>query len=220
MAKNKTTRKSFQSYLILTSLKSFDKELNSLLTSLGIQSKNDLDTKLIEPQKNSISIAQIREINKDIYQKPVILPLKVIIIKQADLLTPEAQNALLKIYEEPPTHAIIILLATDTRHLLQTLLSRAVIIKNPNDEAREKVSSFLETSPIESLRELEGIQNPKEWLNEQITATYSLLVARIKAGKDTKSILQTLVLCSKAKIALDANVNPKFTLANLILNST
>ena len=51
---------------------------------------------------------------------------KVYIIPDAQLMTQQAQNALLKTLEEPPSYVIILLLASDDRMLLDTIRSRAV----------------------------------------------------------------------------------------------
>lgn len=49
---------------------------------------------------------------------------RVVIIEQADLLGKDAQNALLKTLEEPPTDTLILLTAAQTSHLLPTIMSR------------------------------------------------------------------------------------------------
>ena len=51
---------------------------------------------------------------------------KVVIIDEADTLTTQAQNALLKTLEEPAGRALIFLLAEDRSRLLRTILSRSV----------------------------------------------------------------------------------------------
>lgn len=67
----------------------------------------------IEPEGNSIKIEQIRELQKKIQEKPIISEKKVYIIDQADLMTKEAQNCLLKTLEEPPEFVTIILVGTN-----------------------------------------------------------------------------------------------------------
>ena len=70
---------------------------------------NHPDFLCVEPDGNSIKIEQIRELQKRIQEKPIISNKKVYIIDNADLMTKEAQNCLLKTLEEPPEFAIIIL---------------------------------------------------------------------------------------------------------------
>lgn len=61
---------------------------------------------LISPDGNNIKIEQIRDIQKRIQEKPIISEKKVYIIDNADLMTTEAQNCLLKTLEEPPEFAV------------------------------------------------------------------------------------------------------------------
>jgi DNA polymerase III delta prime subunit len=74
--------------------------------------------------KNSISIDEIRRIKEFLSQKPFTSPRRIAIIENADCMTTEAQNALLKISEEPPPGALIIMLARREENFLPTILSR------------------------------------------------------------------------------------------------
>ena len=64
--------------------------------------------------------------------KPYSNRYKIYIIPEADLLTVQAQNALLKTIEEPPEYAIIFLLTENTDSLLPTIRSRCVMLKLRN----------------------------------------------------------------------------------------
>ena len=79
---------------------------------------------------NSISVDDIREqVNNTIMIKPYQGPYKVYIIDHADLMTPQAQNALLKTIEEPPQYAVIMLLTENAEALLPTINSRCVMLR-------------------------------------------------------------------------------------------
>lgn len=82
----------------------------------------------IYPDGNSIKISQIRKLQTDIIVKPH-KQYKIYIINQAESMTIEAQNALLKTLEEPPEYAIIILITSNKESLLDTIKSRCEIIK-------------------------------------------------------------------------------------------
>ncbi len=82
----------------------------------------------IHPDGNSIKISQIRKLQTDIIVKPH-KQYKIYIINQAESMTIEAQNALLKTLEEPPEYAIIILITSNKESLLDTIKSRCEIIK-------------------------------------------------------------------------------------------
>jgi len=90
---------------------------------------------------NSIGVEDIREqLNGDISIKPYSGEKKIYIIKEAELLTVQAQNALLKTLEEPPKYAIIILLTTNVQTILATIISRCVVLhmKPVSDEEVKK----------------------------------------------------------------------------------
>lgn len=79
---------------------------------------------------NSISVDDIREqVNNTIMIKPYQGPYKVYVIDHADIMTPQAQNALLKTIEEPPQYAVIMLLTENAEMLLPTIASRCVMLK-------------------------------------------------------------------------------------------
>jgi DNA polymerase III subunit delta' len=81
----------------------------------------------------SISVDEIREqINNDIVIKPYSSKHKVYIIPDAELMTPQAQNALLKTLEEPPEYGIILLLTENEQALLPTIRSRCIVLKLRN----------------------------------------------------------------------------------------
>ena len=82
----------------------------------------------ITPDGNSIKIAQIRKLQSDILVKPY-KSYKIYVIDEAQKMTVEAQNALLKTLEEPPKYAIIILITDNKESLLDTIKSRCEIIK-------------------------------------------------------------------------------------------
>lgn len=82
---------------------------------------------------NTISVDDIREqINNTVQIKPYQSPYKIYIMDQADLMTVQAQNALLKTIEEPPEYAIFMLLTENADILLPTINSRCVMLKLRN----------------------------------------------------------------------------------------
>lgn len=91
----------------------------------------------------SIGVDDIRgQINGDIAIKPYSSPRKIYIINEAEKMTVQAQNALLKTLEEPPAYAVILLLTTNINAFLPTILSRCVVL-NMKPVADEKVKRYL-----------------------------------------------------------------------------
>lgn len=86
--------------------------------------------KVTHEKPNSISVDDIREqVNNTVMIKPYQGPYKVYIIDHAELMTPQAQNALLKTIEEPPQYVVIMLLTENAEVLLPTITSRCVMLK-------------------------------------------------------------------------------------------
>lgn len=78
----------------------------------------------------SIGVDDIREqINDTIMIRPYSSYYKIYIVDEAEKMTVQAQNALLKTIEEPPAYAVIILLTTNQDAFLPTILSRCVQLK-------------------------------------------------------------------------------------------
>ena len=98
------------------------------------ESGNHPDIIRVQHEKpNTISVEDIRtQVNNDILIKPYQGPYKIYIISEADLMTPQAQNALLKTIEEPPEYAVIFLLTENAEALLPTITSRCVMLKLRN----------------------------------------------------------------------------------------
>ena len=90
--------------------------------------KNHPDIIMVSHEKpGTISIDEIREqVINDVAIKPYCSPYKIYIIADAEMMTIQAQNALLKTIEEPPEYAVIMLLTSNADSLLPTIQSRCV----------------------------------------------------------------------------------------------
>lgn len=75
----------------------------------------------------SFPVAKVREIIKDVYVLPNEADYKIYLLGNAQCMNNSAQNAFLKMLEEPPKYAIFILMVTNKALLLSTVLSRAVV---------------------------------------------------------------------------------------------
>ena len=90
--------------------------------------KNHPDIIMVRHEKPGvISIDEIREqVVQDVAIKPYCSKYKIYIIPDSNMMTPQAQNALLKTIEEPPEYAVILLLTSNLESLLPTIQSRCV----------------------------------------------------------------------------------------------
>lgn len=106
-----------------------DDACNKCVSCRTFDSGNNPDVRYVYPAKTkSVSVDDVREqISADVKIKPYSGKYKIYIIPKADMLTEQAQNALLKTLEEPPEYAVFMLLAENTEMFLPTVLSRCVV---------------------------------------------------------------------------------------------
>ncbi len=77
--------------------------------------------------KKTIGVEQVREtLIKESSIRPFTAKRKVFVVEDAEAMTVQAQNALLKVLEEPPDYAVFILLTESKEKLLDTVLSRTL----------------------------------------------------------------------------------------------
>lgn len=86
------------------------------------QKKNDAD-------RGALSVDEIRALRSDVSILPYSGEYKIYILKDAESMTVQAQNALLKVLEEPPSYAILFLLADGISGFLPTVLSRCITLR-------------------------------------------------------------------------------------------
>lgn len=97
---------------------------------LKVETGNHPDVIYVTHEKPGIiGVEDIRsQINQDISIKPYSGKKKIYIVDEAEKMNPQAQNAILKTFEEPPEYAVILLLVTNAEVLLPTIRSRAVTL--------------------------------------------------------------------------------------------
>ena len=133
--------KSFAQMILCTDKE--EKGCNRCKSCIEFHSNNHPDFLYIEPDGNSIKIDQIRYLQRKIQEKPIISNKKVYIINDANKMTQEAQNCLLKTLEEPPEYATIILIGNNENAFLNTIKSRCMIVNfKPID--KEKIKQYME----------------------------------------------------------------------------
>lgn len=107
---------------------------------------SDPDFKLISPniseEETKIYIEDARGLKNFLSLKPYFGPYKFVVINDADRLTAEASNALLKVLEEPPPSSLIILITSNPKFLLSTILSRCSPVKFIS-QTKEQILAFL-----------------------------------------------------------------------------
>jgi hypothetical protein len=192
----------------------------------------------IKQNAQSIGIEEIKIMQKKLFLKPIKSPTKAIILEDAHLLTTEAQNALLKVLEEPPDHTIIILSSDSKETLLPTIISRCQIIElkteqiSISEKEHNELLSILQNLPAmpigECLKNAETVSKDKtkatQWLEKSIILIREQIIelspSKSREDKDSiKKFTQIIRVFQKTHTLLKTtNVNPRFLLENTFLS--
>jgi DNA polymerase III gamma/tau subunit len=182
-------------------------------------SKFDVD---ITETEKALGIGDIRNIQKKIFLTPVSGDRKAVIVQAFYGATPDAQNAFLKLLEEPPQSAIIIVLVTSVDFLLPTILSRCTVINLDKQRklSQEQIIKNLAVLNNEirknALKLAQDNSKDKEtaliFLEDLIITAEENLEEDISLGKKMKMLQKTHTIIKTT------NVNPRFALENLFLN--
>ena len=102
------------------------------------------DIRLIgrEDGKATIGVDTVRFLREDVHVIPNDSEHKIYIIEEADLMTEQAQNAFLLTLEEPPAYAHFFLLCENAGLLLETIRSRAPVLRT-QPLTREEIADYL-----------------------------------------------------------------------------
>src|SRR3989344_2705485 len=234
-SKTKTVLPTMQSFLISSKdREEASKKADSLCSKNKID-KIDIDNINFE---KSVGIEDVRIIQKKIYLKPIKSEAKAIILKAYNGLTIEAQNALLKILEEPPNNTIILLLVETGSQVLPTILSRCKNITI--DDKREKFGELEEDQIAEILSSLSTCGAGKRlklaqdfgksreeaiiWLEKMIIILRKILLNKINSSVDPRgwSLKELIELINKLEegrlTVKNTNINQRFALENLFLS--
>ena len=157
-----------------------DKYCNNCKSCIEFDSNNNPDFSIISPDGTSIKIDQIRQMQKKILEAPIISKNKVYIIDDADLMTIEAQNCLLKTLEEPPEFVTIILIGSKENSFLSTIKSRCTIIKFQEIE-NNQIRNYLNSNY--------GINN----ISEEMIDIFAGSIGKAEALKDKQELFSNII---------------------------
>ncbi len=189
------------------------------------QNRTHPDVQWFVGDKKTGSI-KIEEVRNKLYQaslKPYEGKWKVFIVEEAENLTLESSNALLKTLEEPPGHCVFLLLVENKAHLLETIQSRAFEIRTapaPEKDPRENEKIRLLVAKgwdafFEGLRE----DSRPELVGDLETLLFYLRDSSVTAWRQSpersKKYLDAVRSVYETQEALDANANQKLALTHL-----
>ncbi len=202
-------------------------EVNKILDEHNIKLEKNpdvLNIKLAE-EKKSIGIGTVKDTIKALGQKPFSHKYKLLIIWDADLMTIEAQNTLLKVLEEPPAYATIILCAPTKTSVLPTILSRCKRVELRTKALETTASDSNElANPFElSLGERLSwaAETSKEDREVVVEILENFILTMEKSLKTRPTSQNAKVLAKLSEIRNDllkTNVNLKLALEYLVLS--
>jgi DNA polymerase-3 subunit delta' len=187
---------------------------------------------------DTIFIEQVREVVDFMHQTPSESAWRVVIIDPAEAMNTAAANALLKVLEEPPAQALLILVTHQAGKLLPTIRSRCrkITLRTPDEAACAKIFEQQEQSiPAESLHQLLALaqgsagkalhyhaqnalvvyQDILEVLaNPNPKAATGLATQAAKSGVDQWQVTQALFMQAMYRISLFAAAPAKFSALN------
>ncbi len=176
--------------------------------------------------KQGIKIEQIRELIYKLSLKPYSAPYKVAVIDNADEMTLEAANALLKSLEEPKSHTIIILITSNSNKLPKTIVSRVQKINFGLVKGRESKPSETDRFEIFSGKNLvERLILAAEVADLETIELKNLLqswLIRLTENLRTSpsmSVKQNIDQINYSLQSLEMNASAKLLMTNLMLNT-
>ncbi len=195
--------------------------------------KPDITEVSVSEDKKEISIEQIRDLRRYLSLSSHSSLYKVAIIEEADKMTQEASDALLKTLEEPRGSAILILISSTASALPETILSRCEEIKFHGGSLDKISSGFIEKEHIDILQRpindifkyLEKVSNENsealDILDSWLFWFRDLLIKENppKAGKYSKAQLVKIIkeIQKTRSLILNTNINQRLALENLVL---
>ncbi len=199
------------------------------------------DIRIITPVKETIRIAEARDIITFLDYAPCEARYKIIVIDDADMMNIQAQNALLKTIEEPPLQTIFFFIAHSKSKIIPTIQSRSCILKaqSPlpqdmppkNKESREYAFDYKQADTLaECISKIKDKENLREYIQHMVIVLKNILftlnnlsdnknqaralpIGQLKETKLFEVIDYTLSLEKRIK----ENCNIPLTLTNLHL---
>ncbi len=182
-----------------------------------------------EDGKKNLTVGQVRQIRTDAFVKPHSANRRVFVIEEAHRLNEQAQNALLKVLEEPPQSVIFILITPSKTALLDTIISRCVVLslysdKAQNNDYTDMAEQFLNVLFSGSDYELLKLLTPLE-KNRLAAQTFfeelaQTCVKRIKNNNGYARVLNLIFDDTKYYLSLlETNINMPLLLSTVVIRT-
>jgi len=172
--------------------------------------------------ESPIKIEVIRQLIHWINLRPINSPFRLVFVQNAESLTNESANALLKTLEEPPPYAKLFLLTKDEAKILATIKSRCQKLRLTSGQDETIPENYLN---LKSLAKL-SIKEKFDWSKQiaelekadlqNIFRLWEIdLHQELLAGENVTKLIKEISL---AKGLLETNISVKLLLENLLIN--
>lgn len=206
-----------------------------LLKAEELLSNMDLkEINRVSPENSKHLIAGVRNLNSTLRISPLDREKgRGIILEEANLLTQDAANAFLKTLEEPPPGNYLVLTAPTRESVLETIASRCTIIdlgtpdldlsKEDLELARENFEKITISSVGEKFNFVDGVKDRDQARAFVIGQIYIVrerlhtVVADFSLRPSALDLAALLDSLEKTRVYLEANVNVKLALSELVL---
>lgn len=217
----------YKSLIISTTDKSFiEAKISMLKDILNITQEIHPDQHNISPiNGTSIGVKESKSLIKWSELKPFQAKGKLGVIYQAELLTVEAQNSLLKLLEEPNNFTQLVLVVNNYKKLLPTILSRCELIEHrDNNQIKFNTHNFSNKTMVEKLKIVDTMLTIKDKTKQQeeITNLLTGLIQQEREGmfhsKEYVKHSRNAKIVHETAIKLSKNASKRILLENLIFN--
>lgn len=177
----------------------------------------DLLRRVRLPDTQVFKVDQVRELGKEAWVLPNEGRRKVFLLPEADTMNPQAQNALLKLLEEPPAYAAFLLMGANPGAFLETVKSRCVALRaggsaslGGDPEAAKLAEAWIgKDGPALAACTFRAEKLEKEKFDRFLEAVYAAAGLRAKAGgPDRDRALRLTALMEELRNKRKVNVSP------------
>ncbi len=188
------------------------------------------DIHILNPEeKSSIGIEEVKNFQKEMIYKPFEEKYQAGIILEAEKLTPEAQNALLKTLEDPSEYSLFFLCVDNEKNLLPTIISRGQVLYSPEEIEQQEsnvknIEDIFELDDIvEQFNLIEKYSTERELTLEFINSIENIFRSRleldIKNGniESSKKNKDSLNVIQESREKIFANCNRRLTLEAMFI---
>lgn len=162
------------------------------------------DIEFIKPQSNqkTIGIDTIRTLKQNAYITPNESDYKIYIFPDSSIITPQAQNAFLKILEEPPKSVIFIMVCQNKSKLLNTIISRLTCFKISSNEnqvedsilsaAKKLIGNLINKNELEILKILSDFSKNRSDFIKLLKYLKNLIIQNLASNNKDNLILDSI----------------------------